>query len=279
MRLLVTGAGGMLGADVVRAAARAGHEVVGLARASLDVRDAGAVRERIAAERPDAVVNCAAYTHVDAAEDDLRGAMEVNADGARNVAQAAAAAGARVVYLSTDYVFDGSKAEPWVESDVPRPLSVYGQTKLTGEHETARAGERHLIVRSAWLFGPGGRNFVETMLGLAAEHGEVVVVRDQVGSPTYTAQLAGAIVGLLATGAHGLHHVAGGGSCSWYELAVEIFRQTGADCRVLACTTEDTGRRARRPASSVLGTERAGAPRLPDWREGLAAYLSERVRA
>lgn len=280
MKLIVTGAGGMLGADVVRAAAHVDHEVVALARSDLDVTDAAAVRERVAAERPDAVVNCSAYTDVDGAEDDLRGAMEVNADGARNVAEAAAAAGARVVYVSTDYVFDGSKAGPWVESDVPRPLSIYGQSKLAGEHETARADAPHQIVRTAWLFGAAGRNFVETMLGLAAEHGEVVVVRDQVGCPTYTAHLADAIVRLLDTDALGVHHVAGGGACSWLEFAREIFHQAGVDCRVQPCATAEMPRPAPRPANSVLVSERPDAVHLPHWSEGLASYLAERrVRA
>lgn len=279
MRVLVTGSGGMLGADVARAAAFVGHAVIALPRAELDVRDEQAVRARIADERPDAVVNCAAYTNVDGAEDDLRTAMAVNADGARHVADAAAGAGAKLVYVSTDYVFDGSKSSPWVESDETRPISVYGQTKLAGEHESARA-PRHFVVRTSWLFGASGRNFVETMLSLAADHGEVVVVRDQVGCPTYTAHLADAIVRLLDGAAYGIHHIAGGGSCSWYDFACEIFRQTGTDCRVTPCTTADTARRAPRPPWSVLGTQRVNALHLPEWTEGLAGYLAERpVRA
>ena len=277
MKVLVTGAGGMLGTDVVRAAAFVNHEVVALPHTELDVADAATVRARIAEELPDAVVNCAAYTNVDGAEDDLRTAMDVNGHGARNVAEAAAVLGVPVVYVSTDYVFDGAKGEPYVESDPTHPLSVYGQSKLAGEHETARTTERHFIVRSQWLFGTSGRNFVETMLSLASDHGEVVVVRDQVGCPTYTGHLADAIVRLLDTRAYGIHHIAGGGSCSWYEFAQEIFRQTGTDCRVMSCTTEETGRRAPRPLLSVLGTERDEAILLPEWQEGLASYLAERA--
>ena len=279
MKIVITGAGGMLGTDVVRAAQAQNHEVVALARADLDVADAAAVRARIAEELPDAVVNCAAYTNVDGAEDDLRGAMDINGHGARNVAEAAAIMGVPVVYVSTDYVFDGTKGEPYVESDRTHPLSVYGQSKLAGEHETARSTDQHFIVRTQWLFGRSGRNFVETMLSLAADHGEVVVVRDQAGCPTYTGDLAEGIVRLLDTRAYGIHHMAGGGSCSWYEFALEIFRQTGTECRVMSCTTEETGRRAPRPLLSVLGTERDGAILLPDWQEGLAAYLAERVAA
>lgn len=279
MRVVVTGAGGMLGSDVVRAASSVNHEVVAIPRAELHVADASAVRARIAEELPDAVVNCAAYTNVDGAEDDLRTAMDVNGHGARNVAEAAAVLGVPVVYLSTDYVFDGSKGEPYVESDPTHPLSVYGQSKLAGEHETARTTDRHFIVRTQWLFGTSGRNFVETMLSLASDHGEVVVVRDQVGCPTYTGHLADAVVRLLDTRAYGIHHIAGGGSCSWYEFAQEIFRQTETDCRVMSCTTAETGRRAPRPLHSVLDTEREEAIRLPDWQEGLSSYLSERVTA
>lgn len=279
MKVVVTGAAGMLGTDLVRAAQAQNHEVVGLASADLDVVDAEAVRARLADEIPDAIVNCAAYTDVDGAEDDLRAAMDVNAHGARNVAETAAILGVPVVYVSTDYVFDGSKREPYVESDAPHPLSVYGQSKLSGEQETARSADRHFIVRTQWLFGRSGRNFVETMLTLAADHGEVVVVRDQVGCPTWTGDLAEGIVRLLDTRAYGIHHMAGGGSCSWFEFAQEIFRQTGTDCRVMSCTTEETGRRAPRPLQSVLGTERDGAILLPDWQDGLAAYLAERVAA
>ncbi len=276
MRVLVTGAGGMLGTDVVRAARAAEHEVTALDRAALDVTEGDAVADRVAAHRPDAVVNCAAYTDVDGAEDDLRFAMESNAEGAAAVARGAAAAGASVVYPSTDYVFDGSKHEPYVESDNPRPESVYGQTKLAGERATAEANARHFVVRSAWLFGIAGRNFVDTMLRLAADRGEVVVVRDQCGSPTYTGHLARAVVGLLGRDDYGVHHIAGGGQCSWYDLAREAFRQAGVTCHVRACTTHELARPAPRPPYSALTTERAGATRLPDWRVGVGDYLRER---
>lgn len=266
----------MLGSDVVRAAQFVNHEVVALARTELDLTDRQAVERRLLEERPDAVINCGAYTDVDGAEDDLDGAMDVNAEGAAHVAAAAAAIGARVVYPSSDYVFDGSKAEPYVESDEPRPLSIYGQSKLAGEHETAEANPRHYVVRSAWLFGTAGRNFVETMLSLASDHGEVLVVRDQVGCPTYTAHLADALVRLLDSEAYGLHHIASQGECSWFEFAREIFEQAGVECRVMSCTTEEFGRPAPRPAYSVLGTEREDALYLPHWKEGLASYLAER---
>jgi dTDP-4-dehydrorhamnose reductase len=276
VKILVTGAAGMLGSDVVRAAEFVNHEVVGLERPDLDVTDRQAVVRTLLRERPEAVVNCAAYTDVDGAEDDLDAATDVNAEGAGNVAAAAAEIGARVLYPSTDYVFDGSKIEPYVESDEPRPLSVYGQSKLAGERETAGANPRHYVVRSAWLFGTSGRNFVETMLSLASDHGEVLVVRDQVGCPTYTAHLADALVRLLDTEAYGIHHLASQGECSWYEFAQEIFSQAAVECRVMSCTTHEFGRPAPRPSYSVLDTERAEALYLPHWKEGLASYLAER---
>jgi dTDP-4-dehydrorhamnose reductase len=277
MRIVVTGAGGMLASDVVGAAEAVNHEVEALARADLDVTDADAAASAIAAARPDAVVNCAAYTDVDGAEDDLEQAMKVNAEGAGAVAAAAEAAGARVVYPSTDYVFDGAKLAPYVESDEPRPLSVYAQSKLAGEHATSEANRRHFVVRSAWLFGVAGGNFVETMLRLGEAHGEVLVVRNQVGSPTYSAHLAEAIIRVVDTDAHGVHHLAGAGECSWYDFASEIFRQAGVECRVLSCTTQELGRPAPRPAYSVLASERPDAILLPEWEAGLAAYLEQRA--
>ena len=269
----------MLGKDFVRAAVYWNHEVVPLTHSDLDITDAEAVWRACAAERPDVVVNCAAYTDVDRAEDDLVGASRVNVEGARYVALGAAEVGASVVYPSTDYVFDGSKNGPYVESDATRPLSVYGQTKATGEAETAAANQRYYIVRSSWLFGTAGRNFVETMLALGADQGEVVVVRDQVGCPTYTAHLADALVRLIDTSAYGIHHIAGGGECSWYEFAQEIFRQAKLDVRVMSMTTAELSRPAPRPAYSALVTERAEAIYLPEWQEGLASYLAERAGA
>jgi len=279
VKILVTGAEGMLGRDVVRAARLVNHDVVALGHGEVDVTDADAVRRRLHEAAPDAVINCAAYTDVDGAEDDLRGAMKVNADGARNAAAAAAELDAAVVYPSTDYVFDGAKLGPYVESDEPRPQSVYGQSKLAGEHETAEANPSHFVVRTSWLFGVGGRNFVETMLRLAVDHGEVLVVRDQVGCATYTGHLADAIVRLLGTQAYGAHHIAAAGECSWYEFAVEIFEQVGVECRVMSLTAEELQRPAPRPAYSVLATERREAIHLPEWQLGLTSYLQERVPA
>jgi dTDP-4-dehydrorhamnose reductase len=276
VKILVTGAGGMLGSDVIRAAEFVNHEVVGFTHGELDIAEPSEVERVMLHERPEVVINCGAYTDVDGAEDDLEGAMAVNAEGAENVAAAAKDIGAKVIYPSSDYVFDGAKGEPYVESDDPHPQSIYAQSKLAGEHETAESNPRHFIARSAWLFGASGRNFVETMLTLARDHGEVLVVRDQVGCPTYTAHLADALVRLAGTDAYGIHHLASQGACSWFEFAQEIFRQAGVECRVMSCTSDEFGRPAPRPHYSVLGTERVDAIYLPHWKEGLASYLSER---
>ena len=223
------------------------------------------------------VVNCAAFTDVDGAEDHEAEAMRVNDEGAALLAAAAGSVGAKVLYPSSDYVFDGSAREPYVESDLPSALSAYGRSKLAGETSVAVANPRHFIARSAWLFGLAGKNFVETMLRLAGEQSEVLVVSDQVGCPTYTRHLGEAIAMLIEGEEFGIHHLAGGGRCSWYEFAQEIFDQAGVECRVMSATTEMLARKAPRPPFSALGTERPDAITLPHWKKGLTAYLAARA--
>ncbi|MFL5869563.1 MAG: dTDP-4-dehydrorhamnose reductase [Solirubrobacterales bacterium] len=276
MKVLITGAGGMLGRDVALAAGNAGHDVVALEHTDLDVTEPERIRRRFELERPAAVINCAAWTDVDGAEEAEDRAMSVNGTGAGHVAAAAAEVGAPVVYVSTDYVFDGSKDTPYVEVDEPAPLSAYGRTKLAGEEATAAANKHHFVVRSSWLFGVGGRNFVETMLQLATDHGEVLVVRDQVGSPTYTWHLASGLVRLIEGTAWGIHHMAAAGECSWYDFAREIFDQAKVECRVLSATTGMLDRPAPRPAYSAIETQREHAILLPSWRDGVAGYLAQR---
>jgi dTDP-4-dehydrorhamnose reductase len=276
VKLLVTGAAGMLGRDVMLAAGNAGHDVVGFGRSELDVTDVTTVEKKLDLEHPDVVIHCAAWTDVDGAEEAEEAAMAVNGAGSGNVAAAAAALGASVVYVSSDYVFDGAKGAPYVESDQVAPLSAYGRTKLAGEEATVAANKRHFVVRSAWLFGIGGGNFVETMLRLAASQNEVLVVRDQVGSPTYTWHLAYGIVRLIEGIEFGIHHMAAAGQCSWYEFAREIFEQAKVDCKVLSGTTEMLGRPAPRPPFSALTSQREHAIRLPSWQDGLASYLAQR---
>ena len=281
MRLLITGAGGMLATDVVAAASARGHEVVGLGRDRLDVSVREAVLDAVVRERPDAVINCAAYTNVDGAEADPDAAAAVNAAGAGFVAQAAAAVGAWVLHVSTDYVFDGEKGTPYLESDPTGPRSVYGSTKLLGERAVALAApDTHTIVRTSWLFGVAGHCFPATMLRLASERDLLTVVDDQVGCPTFTGHLAQALVG-LADGEpqRGIVHVAAAGEGSWYDFAVEIMREADVNVEVRPCSTAAFPRPARRPAYSVLRSERAGAPVLPDWHDGLRAYMAARVAA
>jgi dTDP-4-dehydrorhamnose reductase len=276
VKLLVAGAAGMLGRDVMLAAGNAGHEVIGFGHTELDVTDAAAVAAKVEAERPAVVINCAAWTDVDGAEASEERATAVNGAAAGNAAAAAAAVGASVVYVSSDYVFDGSKGAPYVETDQAAPLSAYGRGKLAGEEATRAANKRHFVVRSAWLFGAGGPNFVETMLRLAADHGEVLVVRDQVGSPTYTWHLAYGIVRLIEGVEFGIHHMAAAGACSWYEFAREIFEQAKVECKVMSATTEMLGRPAPRPSYSALASQREHAIELPSWQDGLGAYLAQR---
>jgi len=283
MRLLITGAAGMLGQDVAAAATAAGIETLALSRGELDIADPGAVEDAVSRARPHVVVNCAAWTDVDGAESHDRDALAVNGAGAGNVARAAAGTDAWTIHVSSDYVFDGTKREPYVESDPASPASAYGRTKLAGEQEVARAApSAHTIVRTSWLFGAGGPCFPATIMRLAAERDELNVVDDQVGCPTFTGHLAVALLE-LATGAAavaGTVHVAGGSPCSWYEFARRIVELSGLDCDVRPCTTAEMPRPAPRPAYSALGTERGDeVPRLPNWELGLERYLAVRALA
>jgi dTDP-4-dehydrorhamnose reductase len=274
--VLITGAAGMLGGDVVSACVERRHEVVPLVRAELDVTDPGAVDAALAEYRPDAVINCAGWTDVDGAEEHQAEAMRVNDEGAALLAAGAASVGAKVLYPSTDYVFDGRRHRAYREEDMPSPLSAYGRSKQAGETSVAVANPDHFIVRTSWLFGLGGKNFVETMLRLASEQPEVLVVSDQLGAPTYTRHLAEGLAELVEGEAFGIHHMTGGGSCSWYDFAQEIFDQAGMDTRVMSATTDMMGFKANRPAYSVLGHSRDDAIELPPWQRSLRRYLADR---
>ncbi|PZR66853.1 MAG: dTDP-4-dehydrorhamnose reductase [Solirubrobacterales bacterium] len=272
---MITGAGGMLGHDVARAALGGGHEPVALTRSELDITDADAVLASLARTRPDAVINCAAWTDVDGAEADEGGAELVNGAGAGHVAIAAADINAHLIHVSTDYVFDGAAREPYGEDAPTNPLSSYGRSKLAGERAVIAAGGVHAIVRSSWLFGAAGRNFVATMLRLAGEREELAVVDDQTGSPTFTGHLAEALIALAERQSTGVHHIAGAGACTWFRFSEEIFAQTATSCRVSPSTTAEQRRPAPRPRYSVLGVTRSDTPLLPRWQDGLAAYLAE----
>jgi dTDP-4-dehydrorhamnose reductase len=291
----VTGAAGMLGHDVMRAGERSGHELVLVDLPEIDITDAAAVEallDRLPGEPGSlqGIVNCAAWTDVDGAESKRELAQAVNADGAGKLARAAARIDVPLLHISTDYVFDGvaplvadGRPRPYVESDPTGPRSVYGSTKLDGERQVLAASPRNTVVRTAWLYGVGGPNFVETMLRLAGERDatgsmpSVQVVTDQVGSPTWSGHLAPAVLGLLEREVSGLVHMTGAGEVSWNGFAQEIFRQAEVDCAVEPATSEQMARPAPRPAWSALQSERDDVLPMPDWRDGLAGYLAARA--
>jgi dTDP-4-dehydrorhamnose reductase len=279
----------MLGRDVMRAGERGGHELVPVDLPEIDITDASAVEDlldRLLGEPGslDGLVNCAAWTDVDGAEARRAQAHEVNADGAGNLARVAARRGVALVQISTDYVFDGlapldarGRPRPYVESDPTGPSSAYGQTKLDGERQVLAASSGHTVVRTAWMYGVDGPNFVDTMLRLAGERDVVQVVDDQIGSPTWSGHLAPAVLGLLEREVRGVVHLAGGGEVSWSGFASEIFRQAEVECAVQSVSSAQMARPAPRPAWSALQSERADVLPMPDWREGLAGYLAARA--
>jgi dTDP-4-dehydrorhamnose reductase len=268
-RVLITGAGGQLGRALGERFAR--DDVLALGREEWDVSFPPGVA--VTRGEFDVVLHAAAWTDVDGAEADPQSASAVNVGGTKN----AASLGAPLVAFSTDYVFDGRKREPYVESDPPNPLSAYGRSKLLGE---AAAGPDALVLRTSWLFAENGHNFVRTMLRLAEDRDEVGVVDDQRGCPTYVGHLANAVHGLVEAGIEpGLLHLAADGDCTWADFAEAVFEEAGVDCRVRRITTEELGRPAPRPAYGVLRSERPNAPALPHWRDGLRECLARMVAA
>ena len=282
-RILVTGAAGMLGRDLVPLLARR-HEVIAADLAEFDVTDPDACERFVGRAKPDVGVHGAAFTRGDQCEIDRDVAFRVNAQAPGHVARACRLAGARMVHVSTDYVFDGKKDGPYVEEDRPAPASVYGESKWQGEVAVTRelsSGPGFAILRTAWLFGPHGPNFVETILRLAAERESLAVVEDQRGCPTYTVDLAGAIRAVVETGARGVYHAVGAGEITWRGFAVEILRRSGIAKEVRPLTTAELNRPAPRPANSVLSTEklrRATGYAFRDWRDALAEYLARPER-
>lgn len=268
----------MLGKDLVEFAIAAGHEVRGMGRFELDVTERDQVIDRMELDRPDLVINCAALADLDKAEDEPELADRVNAEGAANVAEATAAVDSRVLYVSSDFVFDGKKGEPYVESDPPSPVSALGRSKLKGEEATLFANPRAYVVRTSWTFGLGGQNFVEAMLHAGEVQGRVLASRDRVSSPTWTGHLAQALVRLVDSDRFGIHHLAGSGHCSRYDFAREIFDRSGMEVTTLSTTSEMLDRKAPRPAFSPLESEYEYALELPSWQEGLAAYLATRAK-
>ena len=276
MKVLVTGAAGMLG-HALMSQTQPHQEVVGATRKDADLCDAQAVNGLLKAHHPAVVVHAAAYTDVDGCETDPQRAWQNNAQATLHVAQACKDVEAIMVFISTDYVFDGSKVKPYVEEDVTNPINVYGQTKLRGEQYVQQTLDRYLIIRTSWVYGPYGKNFVDTIRRAATERSELRVVNDQRGSPTYTMHLAATIGRLVARGQRGLFHVTGSGECTWFEFSRAIMELSAPGrVRVLPVPSSEFPRPARRPANSVLDTSRlahAGFDQLPTWQDALAEYL------
>ncbi len=280
----VIGANGQLGHDVCRAFAEAGYAIAPFTHADLEITERAAVSAAFAQTRPAVIVNTAAMHNVEQCEADPARAFAVNGIGARNVALAATDIDATVLHVSTDYVFDGTKGSPYTERDCPRPLSVYGNTKLGGEYAVLAIGPRHAVVRSSGLYGSqpcrakGGLNFVRLMLKLARERGEVRVVTDEIVTPTYTRDLAVQLVAIADAGVTGVVHATCQGSCSWHDFAAAVFELAGQPIRLLAARSADFPAKVARPAYSVLDNERlraAGVDRMPPWRDSLRRYLTE----
>lgn len=283
MKVLVTGVKGQLGHDVFNELCARGYEAVGVDVEEMDITDAQSVDKMLSSVRPDAVIHCAAWTAVDAAEEseNIEKVSLVNVQGTKNIANACRAIGSKMMYISTDYVFDGQGTEPW-EADCKEyaPLSVYGRTKLEGELAVAEALDAYFIVRIAWVFGINGKNFVKTMLALSEKYESLRVVDDQIGTPTYTFDLARLLVDMIETDKYGYYHATNeGGYISWADFAKEIFRQAKKTTAVIPVTTEEYGlSKAKRPFNSRLDKskliEKGFAP-LPDWKDALARYLFE----
>ena len=276
MKVLVTGAKGQLGRDLMNELERQGLEGIGVDVEEMDITDPEKCRSVIGRAGADAVIHCAAYTAVDVAEDQAELCRRINGEGTRNVAEACRDAGVKLMYISTDYVFDGQGTRPWEPDDERAPLNVYGQTKYEGELAIEELLDRYYIIRIAWVFGAAGKNFIKTMLRLGKEKGAVSVVDDQVGSPTYTYDLARLLVDMVQTEHYGRYHATNEGECSWYEFACEIFRQAGLKVQVTPVSSEAFAARAKRPANSRMSKEKLtekGFVRLPDWQDALRRFL------
>lgn len=279
MKVLITGAQGQLGTDMVLCLKRhpAKYQVFGYGRTDLDITDVSQVAKIFEQVKPDVVIHTAAYTQVDQAETDCDRAYSVNALGTRNLVGEAEKVGTKFVYISTDYVFDGQKGTPYSEADQTNPQSVYGQSKRAGEEFVLSLSSKYFIVRTSWVYGKYGANFVKTMLKMGNEKKPLKVVDDQFGSPTYTVDLASFLQQLIDTERYGIYHATNSGSSSWYEFAKEIFEVAGMQVELSPCTTKDFPRPAPRPAYSVLehvGIQRSGFEDLRPWQEGLKDFLS-----
>ena len=277
MRVLVTGVKGQLGYDVMNELAGRGHEGIGVDIQEMDITDAASVEKVITEAAPDAVIHCAAYTAVDAAEDNVDLCRRVNAGGTENIARVCKALNCKMMYISTDYVFNGQGTRPWEPDDKREPLNVYGQTKYEGELAVETL-EKFFLVRIAWVFGVNGKNFIKTMLNLGKTRDHLTVVADQIGSPTYTYDLARLLVDMIGTDKYGRYHATNEGLCSWYEFACEIFKQAGMNVTVSPVTSDQYPAKAKRPMNSRMDKSKLdemGFKRLPSWQDALGRYLKE----
>ena len=276
MRILVTGVKGQLGHDVMNELAKRGHTGIGVDVEEMDITDAKKVNEVIRASEVEAVIHCAAYTAVDAAEDQVELCRKINAEGTENIAKVCKELDIKMMYISTDYVFDGEGIRPWEPDDERHPLNVYGLTKYEGELAVEKYLDKFFTIRIAWVFGVNGKNFIKTMLKLSETHDELNVVDDQIGSPTYTYDLAVLLVDMIETEKYGRYHATNEGLCSWYEFACEIFRQAGRDVKVNPVSSEEFPAKAKRPHNSRMDksklTENGFTP-LPAWQDALKRYL------
>lgn len=278
MRLLVTGVTGQLGAEVMKECERRGLDAVGASRAEMPLTDLSSTRDFLMKTEPDAVIHCAAYTAVDRAEDEPGLCRAINGDATREIARTAAKIGAKMVYISTDYVFPGDGENFYETDDVTAPVNVYGASKLLGEQAVRETLEKFFIVRVSWVFGGLGKNFIRTMLSLARTRRQFRVVDDQKGSPTYAADLAPLLLDMVQTEKYGIYHATNEGVCSWADLASEIFRLRAPDASVERISSLDYPTKAARPKNSRLSKkslDRAGFRRLPEWRDALCRYLAE----
>lgn len=279
MKVLVTGVKGQLGFDVMNELRGRGHDAVGVDIDEMDITNGGQVQEVLTANAPDAVIHCSAYTAVDRAEEEPEICRKVNAEGTKNIAEVCASLDCKLIYLSTDYIFSGDGERPWEPDDTPAPLNVYGQTKYEGEEEIKSRLNKYFIVRISWVFGINGNNFVKTMLRLGRENGAVKVVDDQIGSPTYTYDLAKLLVDMAESEAYGQYHATNEGICSWYEFAKEIFRAAGMDeVTVTPVSSDEFPAKAKRPKNSRMSKEelvKNGFNRLPSWQDAVGRYVRE----
>ena len=278
MKVLVTGVKGQLGYDVVKDLEKRGHQPIGVDRDEMDLMDNEAIRTFIMNLKPEAIIHCAAYTAVDKAEEEVETCYQINAESVKVISECAKELDVKLIYISTDYVFDGTKEGEYVETDLPNPINVYGASKLKGEQYVQTLLEKYYIVRISWVFGVNGNNFIKTMRRLGSERDELNIINDQVGSPTYTADLAPLLVDMMETDKYGVYHATNEGTCSWYEFANEIFKQSKIDVNINPITTDQYPTAAKRPINSRMSKEKLkenGFNALPTWQDALVSYISE----